>query len=65
MCIRDSYRTKAKKKLALHGISFSKKIIFIMGTEEIGQMVRDIFGTVYQLVSVYSANRYTDVFLDD
>ena len=65
MNLLSDYRTKAKKKLALHGISFSKKIIFIMGTEEIGQMVRDIFGTVYQLVSVYSANRYTDVFLDD
>ena len=52
-----------EQKLAKHGINLNKPIIGIMGGENVGRLVRLIYGRKYQIVSLYQSNRFADFFL--
>lgn len=51
--------------LKRRNINVSKPIIGIMGDDNIGRLVRDLFHNEYPVVCVYSNTRYADVYLDD
>lgn len=58
-------KEKVKNKLIAAGIDLNKPIIGIMGGDQMGKLVRDLFGNEYQIVAVYYQNRYADVYLAD
>ena len=53
------------KKMASRGFDFNRKTIGIMGSDKMCQMVRNMFGSQYQLVSLYIYNKQSDVNLND
>ena len=56
---------RVKKQLAEHGIDGTRPIIGIMGDDNIGALIRRIFGREYPVVAVYSNTKYADYFLND
>ncbi len=54
-----------EQKLKRHGVDVKKPIIGIMGGENIGKLVRSIYGKKYQLVALYQPNRFADYYLYD
>lgn len=56
---------RVRRELTEHGIDLSRPIIGIMGDDNIGALIRRIFGTEYQVVAVYSNTKYADYFLND
>lgn len=56
---------QVRRELTEHGIDLSRPIIGIMGDDNIGALIRRIFGTEYQVVAVYSNTKYADYFLND
>lgn len=54
-----------EKKLIKAGINPDRPIIGIMGSDWITKEVKSLFGSDYQIVSVYKPNRYADAFLYD
>lgn len=56
---------QVRQELTEHGIDLSRPIIGIMGDDNIGILIRKIFGREYQVVAVYSNTKYADYFLND
>lgn len=56
---------RVRQKLTVAGIDLSKPVLGIMGDDNIGKVMRDIFGHEYQVVAVYSHTKYADYYLDD
>lgn len=56
---------RVRKKLTDRGIDLTKPVIGIMGDDNIGKVIRDIFGKEYQIVAVYTNTKYADCFLED
>lgn len=56
---------RVKEELQEHGIDLTRPIIGIMGDDNIGAVIRKIFGHEYQVVAVYTNTKYADYFLND
>lgn len=56
---------KLKQKMINHGVDFSKPLIGIMAGNSIGREIRSEYRGKAQLVSLYTPNKYADVFLYD
>jgi len=56
---------RVKNILTKRGIDLTKPIIGIMGDDNIGDLIRCIFGRKYQVVAVYTNVRAADCYLED
>ncbi len=60
-CDMDALREKMERR----GVDFSKPLIGMMAGDTIGAAIKRHYGNKVQIVSVYTANPYADVFLND
>ena len=59
--IFDNYAASAKTKLEKVGVDLSRKLVFLMGDNNIGNKLISVIGNEYIVVGMYNYNKYADV----